>query len=144
MTNIIPYLRNQAIIASVQTDEAAVRFLCVLRLYGKFFFNSFDLGGKNEESISEAIHNTAVPRQTDLSDMAPLNSFQLYRLQTKHEFEWHANEPSQTQADDDNSFVCPLPWLTDFQCRPLLTSCETANYVNSTYSWNRYNGANVT
>ncbi len=44
------------------------------------------------------------------------------------------NEPSQTHAEDDNSFVCPLQWLTDFQCRPLewifKTSCATANYVN--------------
>ncbi len=40
------------------------------------------------------------------------------------------NEPSQTQADDDNSFVCPLPRLNDFQCRPLLTSCAIAHFEN--------------
>ncbi len=40
------------------------------------------------------------------------------------------NEPSQSQAEDDNTFVCPLPRLSDFQCKPLLTSCATAHYVN--------------
>ena len=42
------------------------------------------------------------------------------------------NEPSQTHAEDDNSFVYPLPRLTDFQLQPtcieLLTSRATAHY----------------
>ena len=40
------------------------------------------------------------------------------------------NEPSQTQTEDDNSFVCLLPRLTDFQCIELLTTCAAAHYVN--------------
>ena len=40
------------------------------------------------------------------------------------------NKPSQTQAEDDSSFVGPLPQVTDFQCRPLLTSCAAAHYVH--------------
>ncbi len=49
-------------------------------------------------------------------------------------------EPSQTQAEDDNSFVCPLSRLTDFQCSimqvtciELLTACAAAHYVNGIF-----------
>ncbi len=44
------------------------------------------------------------------------------------------SEPSQTQAEDVNCFVCLLPRLTDFQCISLiielLTACADAHYVN--------------
>ena len=48
------------------------------------------------------------------------------------------SEPSQIQAEDDNSFVCLLPRLTDFQYSimraitgsELLTVCAGAHYVN--------------
>ncbi len=46
------------------------------------------------------------------------------------------NESSQAQAEDDNSFVCPLPrctidWLSmQANCIEILTSCATAHYVN--------------
>ncbi len=47
-----------------------------------------------------------------------------------------SNEPSLTQtedqAEDDNSFVCRLPRLTDFQCieLELLTACAATRCVN--------------
>ncbi len=47
------------------------------------------------------------------------------------------SEPSQTQAEGDNSFVCLPPRLTDFQCSimqvtgiELLIICAAAHYVN--------------
>ncbi len=47
------------------------------------------------------------------------------------------SEPSQIQAEDDNSFVCLLPWLTDFQCSIMqvtciehLTACAATHFVN--------------
>ena len=80
------------------------------------------------DTINGLTH-TAVPWQKDPTDIVPVSLFQLYYLHTKHEL-----SHSQTQTEDDNSFVCALPRLTDFQCRSLLlnflTSCATANYVN--------------
>ncbi len=56
------------------------------------------------------------------------------------------DEPSKKQKEDDNtcSFVCPLPGLTDFQCRPchlywtfnLLCNCPLCKW----YSWERHKG----
>ena len=59
---------------------------------------------------------TDIPRQKDLSDIAPL---QLYHLHTKHEFEWHAKWAFTVTGRGWFSLVCPLPRLTDFQCRHL-------------------------
>ncbi len=56
---------------------------------------------------------TAVTRLKDLNDKAPLSLFQLYHLQQSMSLNDTPNEPSLTQAEDDNSFDCPLPRLTD-------------------------------
>ena len=69
---------------------------------------------------------TALPRQKKKkkkSDIAHLRVFQLYHLHTKYEFEYTTNEPyKQRMIIDDNIVinVCPLPRLTEFQCRPLV------------------------
>ena len=40
------------------------------------------------------------------------------------------NEPSQTRAEDDNSFVCPLPRLTDLTQNQCRSSQYTTGYQN--------------
>ena len=54
-------------------------------------------------------YNTAVPRQKDLCDTAPLSLFQLYHLYTVQRMSSNdtPNEPLQTHAEDDNSFFVP-------------------------------------
>ncbi len=60
-------------------------------------------------------HYTAVPLHKDPTDIVSLCLFQLTTnnaIRTKG-LNDTPNDPSQTQAEDD-SFVCPLPQLTDF------------------------------
>ena len=75
---------------------------------------------------------TAVAWQRDPSDIAPMSLVQPYHLHTKHELNDTPNEPSQTQAEEDNSFVLYHDILTfnAVTCIELLTSCATDHYVN--------------
>ncbi len=82
----------------------------------------------------------AVPQQKDPTDVTPLCLFKLYHLHKTPRFEWHAKWAftSQTQTKDDNSFVCPPPWLIYSQCRSffywsfnLSCNCTSCKW----YSW---------
>ena len=81
---------------------------------------------------------TALPRQKDISDIAPSSLFQLYYLHTKHELNDTPNELWQTQAEDDNSFV----WLTFNAGHLYWTFNLLCNHtLCKWYSWNRHKGS---
>ncbi len=69
------------------------------------------------------VHYTAVPRQKDLRDIAALSlsNYTIY-IQSMSSNDM-PSEPSQTQAGVDNSFVCLLQRLTDFQCSIIQVTC---------------------